>query len=719
MDSSKLFSPGHIGRCETKNRIIMAPMGNINMADTTGRPLPKMIEYFRERARGGTGLIITGLVPIAYGIDPTISEANNTTIFPRIDGGARPQLVGWRDLAAAVHAYDTRLFIQLTAGLGRVGSPETALQGKIPKSASFNRNFYVPQVPHFPLSDRAIKKIIKSFGQSAVNAKVSGIDGVQLHGHEGYLLDQLTSRPWNRRKWGRYRNRWQFALDVVGEIKARCGSRFPIIYRVDLTQGLCEAYGEKTLKQRFHGSERTIEEGIEFCLALAEAGVDAFDVDKGCYDNWFFPHPPAYFEDMPYVEEIAGRLKKEFALRSIDAAVIAVGKMGKPEVAAAVLEQGWADYIMLGRPLLADPYWPKKVKQGKPQNIIHCIGDQEGCIQSFILGGHPCCAVNPYTGFEDCKQAVPALQIKRVAVVGAGPAGCEAAKTAFLRGHQVTLFEKADQVGGQLRLTAKMKFKHDVARYLENLQYQMDELAARGLQIHYGTKASLEDLQPYEVVICATGLKQSPILPAGIDNISSMDVRSFLGLPKIPLAEDLKRITIIGGGQVGCEAAYHLASQGYEVTILEQSPFLMAEVVTANRAMLLWLLMGFGVTRKGGEKLNQPVAAYTTVNNLDISPGKIRFNVNRKRPEVYTPWQPLIPENVHNPFAYKSGQQPTEMMEIATDFIILAYGSESDRELYYQLLSSNIPAVYRVGDCQSPGRVWEAVSAANEIARNI
>ncbi|MGE5454137.1 MAG: hypothetical protein ACM3O9_02955, partial [Methylocystaceae bacterium] len=136
MGSNKLFAPGKIGNCVTKNRIIMAPMGNINMADTTGRPMPKMIEYFLERARGGTGLIITGLVPVSYGIDPTVSEANNTTIFPRIDGGARPQLVGWRDLVAGVHAYDARLFIQLTAGLGRVGSPEAALHGKIPKSAS-------------------------------------------------------------------------------------------------------------------------------------------------------------------------------------------------------------------------------------------------------------------------------------------------------------------------------------------------------------------------------------------------------------------------------------------------------------------------------------------------------------------------------------------------------------------------------------------------------
>ena len=161
-----------------------------------------MIDYFVERAKGGTGLLITGLVPVSYGIDPTVSEDNDTTYFPRIDGSSRTRLAGWRDLAAAVHAYDAKIFIQLTAGFGRVGSPEPFLKGKILKSASINRNFYVPQVPHFPLSDRKIRKMVKSFGQCAVNAKVSGFDGVHLHGHEGYMMDQLTSAPWNRRKLG-------------------------------------------------------------------------------------------------------------------------------------------------------------------------------------------------------------------------------------------------------------------------------------------------------------------------------------------------------------------------------------------------------------------------------------------------------------------------------------------------------------------------------------
>ncbi|MDR3644584.1 MAG: NADH:flavin oxidoreductase, partial [Clostridia bacterium] len=341
-----------------------------------------MIDYFALRAKGGTGLLITGLIPVSYGVDPTVSEDNDTSYFPRIEGSSRTRLSGWRDLAAAAHAFDSKIFIQLTAGLGRVGSPEPFLKGKLLKSASFNHNFYVPQLPHIPLTDHAIKKIVKSFGQCAVNAKVSGFDGVQLHGHEGYLMDQLTSKPWNRRKLGRYADVYQFGIDVVSEIKKRCGKDFPVIYRLDLTQALRESYGDMVFKKQFKGMERSVDEGLEFCRRLYEAGVDAFDVDKGCYDNWFFPHPPAYFDDMPYVREMAGELKKYFKVQGIGAKVIAVGKLGRPEVARALLDEGLADFVMLGRPLLADPFWPQKVMEGREREITHCIGDQEGCIHS-------------------------------------------------------------------------------------------------------------------------------------------------------------------------------------------------------------------------------------------------------------------------------------------------------------------------------------------------
>lgn len=722
MEYDRLFEPGSIGRCKLKNRIIMAPMGNINMADPIGRPLPKMIDYFKERARGGTGLLVTGLIPVSFGIDPTVSEDNDTTYFPRIDGSSRTRLAGWRDLAAAVHSYDAKIFIQLTAGLGRVGSPEPALKGKILKSASWNKNFYVPQLPHLPFTDMGIKNIVKSFGQSAVNAKVSGFDGIQLHGHEGYLMDQLTSYPWNRRKLGRYKNRFQFAVDVVHEIKKRCGDAFPIIYRVDLTQALLQSYGSDVFCKNFKGIERTVEEGLEFCKTLAEAGVDAFDVDKGCYDNWFWPHPPAYFDDIPYVEEIAGRLKGYFKKNNISAKVIAVGKLGKPEKAEEVMEKEWCDFVMLGRPLLADPYWPQKVREGRIREIMHCIGDQEGCIQSFVLGGHPCCAINPYAGFEDTKTLTKADKIKKVAVIGAGPAGCEAARTAYLRGHQVTLYEKGSSIGGQLIAGSPIKIKHDLLRYVENLQYQMDLLQKQGLDIKYNTSVTAEDLKgKYDVIICCNGLK--PVIPniEGKESIRSSEAREFL-LSNMELPKDVKKVTVVGGGVVGCELAYSLAyEKGMEVTVVEMLPEVMKGVVHANRAMLLWMMMGEGApSGNKQDAIKIPVKIYNASQVVKFEKGKVYIRANRGRREQYTPWQTLVPENIHNPFDKPLNPENTEELTIDTDYVIFSTGGRADDSLYYKLLQEKAAKeIYCIGDARQPGRAWEAITNANEVARSI
>ncbi len=722
MDYDKLFEPCYIGKCRIKNRIIMAPMGNINMCDPIGRPSQKMIDYFVERAKGGTGLLTTGLIPVSYGVDPTVSEDNDTTYFPRIDGSSRTRLSGWRDIAAGVHAYDSKIFIQLTAGLGRVGSPEPALKGKMLKSASINKNFYVPQLPHLPMSDRGIKKIVKSFGQSAVNAKVCGFDGVQLHGHEGYMMDQLTSAPWNRRKFGRYKNKHQFGIDVVREIKKRCGEDFPVIYRIDLTQALKECYGEEIFKKNFKGMERSIEEGLSFCKALVEAGVNAFDVDKGCYDNWFLPHPPAYFEDMPYVEEIAGRLKKFFEEENINVPVIAIGKLGKPEVALEVIEKGLADFIMLGRPLLADPYWPQKVREGRVKEIRHCMGDQEGCIQSFILGGHPCCTVNPYTGFEDVKKLTKAEKPLKVAVVGGGPGGCEAARTAFLRGHEVTLYEKKNRLGGQLIAGSNMEIKHDVERYVSNLQYQMQQLEGDGLKLMLNCEVTAEELKDkYDVIICATGL--SPIKPKipGLENIPHVEARSLLER-QMELPQEAKKIAVIGGGVVGCELAYSLAyEKDAEVTVVEMLPELMTGTVHANRSMLLWLMMGKGAFKNSDKRpLRVPVKAFVATKAESIEQGMLHLKANLKRKNPYTPWSTLVPENIHNPFDKKLDPKQVEDIKIPVDLVVLSTGGYSENKLYNELMAIKAAnRIYAVGDASSPGRAWEAINSANEVARFI
>lgn len=722
MSFEKLFETDSIGKCKLKNKIIMAPMGNINMADSNGRPQDKMIDYFIERAKGGTGLLITGLVPVSYGIDPTVSEDNDTTYFPRIDGSARTRLSGWRDLTAGVRPYGSKIFIQLTAGLGRVGSPEPALNKKLLKSSSWNRNFYVPQIPHFPLSTHKIKKIVKNFGQCAVNAKISGFDGVQIHGHEGYLMDQLTSDPWNRRKLGRYKNKFQFGIDVVREIKKRCGEDFPVIYRMDLTQALKETYGDEKFKKKFGGKERTVEEGLEFCKVLYEAGVDAFDVDKGCYENWFWPHPPSYFDDLIYVEDIAGRLKEFFRKEGIGAKVVAVGKIGKPEKAVEVLNKEWADFVMLGRPLLADPYWPKKVKEGRIKEITHCIGDHEGCIESFKMGGHPCCSVNPYAGFEDRKKLVKTDTIKKVAVIGAGPAGCEAAMTAHKRGHDVTLFEKSNNIGGQLYTAGKMVIKHDIRRYLANLQYQIDLLKKEGLKTEFNTEIKLDDVRNrYDVILCCNGLKANTPSIEGLEQIRYKEVREFLN-QDMELPTDVENVLVVGGGIVGCEVAYSLAyEKGVRVTIVGKNKDILPDTVLANRSQILWMMMGRGSpSGKDKDVLREPIKVYNASEVVKFARGKAYIKANRDRKNPYTPWEALIPENVNNPFEKSLDSDKIEELVINTDYVIFAVGGRPDDTLYYELLKENAAnEIYSLGDSKEPRRVWDAITSANEVARNI
>lgn len=535
-------------------------------------------------------------------------------------------------------------------------------------------------------------------------------------------MDQLTSAPWNRRRLGRYRNRFQFGIDVVKEIKKRCGDDFPLLYRLDLTQAIQQTYGDRIFNDIFRGKERTIEEGLEFCKVLHEAGVDAFDVDKGCYENWFWPHPPSYFDDAIYAREIAGRLKYFFISEGIDCPVVAVGKLGRPEVAEKVLENKWADFIMLGRPLLADPQWPRKVMDDKTREIIHCIGDHEGCIESFKKGGHPCCSVNPYTGFEDSKRLVKAEKIKKVCIIGAGPAGCEAAITAHKRGHDVTLFEMSDHIGGQLYLGSKMPIKHDLSRYLDNLDFNLEKLSKEGLKIRFNTKVELNDVRgQYDVIICCNG--PEIVLPSieGMDNIRYMEAREFLGQDML-LPDDVKNVLVVGGGVVGCEIGYTLAHDAeVKVTVAGKNNDLMPDTVMANRNHMLWMMMGLGsTTGNPQDSLKEPVRVYNASKIIRFTDGKAHILANKGRRDPFTPWKALIPENVKNPFEKKLKPENVEHIIIDTDFVIFAMGSRSDDTLYFNLLKERAAReIFIAGDSKEPGRVWEAVTAANEIARSI
>ncbi|NLB50888.1 MAG: FAD-dependent oxidoreductase [Clostridiaceae bacterium] len=707
-----LFSPLRVNSITLKNRLVMAPMGNISMTEETGRPDRSMIAYYEERAKGGAGLITSGLVPVSFGIDHSLTEPGGLTYFPKILG-SRTYLAGWRDLAHVVHAAGAHFFIQLSAGLGRVGNPQCLVnQRKFPVSSSFNPNYYLPQVPCLRLSDRKLKQIIRNFGQAAADAKLATIDGVYLHGHEGYLLEQLANTAFNRRKIGRFANWQRFGLDLVKEIRKRTGSDYPIMYRIDLSLALNATFGDRmeTVKPlRKFRNERLISQTLDYMKNLVTAGVDLFDVDLGCYDNWWLPHPPATMKPGLFLE--AAALVRQYfqeeeimSNKGLPVPVAAVGKLGYPDLAEKALADGSCDLVMLGRPLLADPQWPNKAYAGRVADIRPCIGCQEACINEFILGGRPQCAVNPRTSYELTLPAEirPAGQTKKIAVVGAGPAGFECAMAALARGHQVHLFDQQTGVGGMVRLAALPSFKRDLRNYLE----WMERTAARAQRdepdfiLKTGTEATLKVLTEgqYDTIVCATGSRNCLPDVEGID--LAITARDLLLDPS--RLDGKQKITVVGGGSTGCELAFMVAAEyGLKVTVIEKLPYLMEGICTANRGHLIHEL----------EKCGVRLMNCTELEAIDFGRVTVRTNRSPSVPDPYNSWSPLLPDNVPNPFN-KPIQQAMETEELESDLVLIATGTLPQTDLYRLLVDSYAaPDIKLIGDASRPDMITQAVRA--------
>ncbi len=716
-----LFSPIQINGITVKNRIVMGPMGNISMCEETGRPNAKMIAYFEERAKGGAGLITTGLVPVSHGIDPTVTELGKLSYFPRIDR-SRTVLAGWRDLAYACHNHNAKLFIQLTAGLGRVGNPECLVKGlKLPVSASLNPNFYIPQIPCVRLSDCKINKIVKNMGQASADAKACGIDGVYLHGHEGYLMEQLTNRAFNRRKLGKYANWQRFGLECVKEIRKRVGQKYPIMYRIDLSLMLGATYGtkmsqDKTLKK--FRKERRITETLEYMQNLVRAGVDIFDVDLGCYDNWWLPHPPAEMPAGCFLD--VARLVKNFfkdnnilSNAGLKVPVVAVGKLGFPDLAEQALKEQKCDMVMLARPLLADPMWPNKAYAGKVKEIVPCIGCHEGCIKEFVDGGHPQCAVNPRCGFEDSiKDVATAEKSKKVCVIGSGPAGITATEVLLARGHKVTLVEKNKKIAPTLILAGTPKFKFEIANYRECLVNKVNEFKKTDkFTLKLGTEATLASLkqEKYDAIVVATGARSVTPELEGNATCKLMSVAEALSKPEV--LKDTTDIAIIGGGDSGCELALYIKTlDNINVSIIEMGKHLMAHTCTANRGYLLHYMREEGIIVHNCSRVK-------CVN--DDGSITITKNISDTVPDPFDTLHPVLPENIKNPLEKKI-QEKMQDLRVDADIVIYAYGDVANNALYEALVAEHVAdEIYNVGDSIKPGKIFTATKSAYNTALNI
>ncbi|MDD4504600.1 MAG: FAD-dependent oxidoreductase, partial [Clostridiaceae bacterium] len=646
---------------------------------------------------------------------------DSTGIFPRLDKH-RTVYSGWRAIVEGCHSYGARFFIQLAPGMGRVGSPECLTKKfKLPISASWNPNWYIPQIPCRPLTDLECRRIIRHAGQTAIDAKEIGVDGIYLHGHSGYLIEQMTDTAYNRRILGRYTNWQNFGLDLVREIRQRCGKSCPIHYRIDLSLCLNETYGDKMgsdkVLRRFRKG-RTADVTLEYMENLVKAGVDIFDVDLGGYDNWWLPHPPNGMPPGVYlsVSEMVKKCFEEHSIKSnagLPVPIIAVGKLGYPDLAEKALRENKCDMVMLARPLLADPYWPEKVYAGRVEEIIPCIGDHEGCLGQFAHGGHLHCAVNPRTAFEDVysKDLQPAVKVKRIAVVGAGPSGAMLACTAAKRGHEVTLYDKNVKAGGMLIPGAVPKIKYDMQNYIDYINSEIERTSDRyQLKTVFETTVTEEFLksQGFDAIVICDGSKPMKLPIEGVDQPHVITGIAFLKNPS--LAADALDIAVIGGSDVGAEIAYMLSYElDKKVTIVEVLPHLMKKTCTSNRGYMIHHL----------EKAGVNIMNCAFLKKINAASVVLEQNMSKSVPDPYITWKPVLPDNIANPFQ-KSIDSCMKTVEIAADLVIMCTGAKPEDSLYREcIIKRTAPELHYIGDSFAVGRVLEAVKAGYALGVNI
>ena len=571
-----LFEPVRIGRVEIKNRIALAPMGTGSiLVDSEGKLGPRGVEYYLERCRGGVGLIISHASKVENEIDPLKKGAGFPLVTHAVEGP-------FAELADAAHAFGTKIFVQLSAGFGRTAHPRI-LREK-PVSASVNPNYWDPTIICREVTTEEVERLVKAFGPAAELLAECGIDGIELHGHEGYLFDQFTTAVWNRRTdkyGGELADRLNFPVEVLQEIKRRVGKSFPVQYRFGLKHYMKGLRSGALPGEKYVEAGRDVEEGLKMARMLEEAGFDALHVDAGCYDSWYWAHPPGY-QKYGCMVDMAAEVRKVVKIP-----VIAVGRLDVPELAEKVIAEGKADLVAIGRGFLSDPHWAKKVEEGRQKHIRPCVGCHDGCMGRLVVGKPTSCAVNPASGRERDYALTPANPPKKVMVIGGGVAGMEAGRVAALRGHKVVIYEKTDELGGHVREAVSMPFKVGEQKLLDWYQTELGDLR---VEIRLKTEVTSELIHKNnpDAVIVATGSKYIRLNVPGADRPNVISACDFLS-GKTQVGQ---RVLVIGGGQVGCEMSLWLSQQGKKVTVVEKlDDLLMGRPIPwMNRVMLLDLL---------------------------------------------------------------------------------------------------------------------------------
>lgn len=546
--SPTLTSPLRVGTIELKNRMAVAPMVTC-YCDDDGMPTEQYIAYHEARARGGFGLIITE----NYAVDPIGRGFWCAGLWKD------EQIAPHSELPRRVHAAGAKIFAQLYH-CGRQTS--SAIIGAQPVAPSALPCPVMGEVPH-ALTGPEIATIVGQFGDAAHRAQRAGFDGVEVHGAHGYLIAEFMSSYSNKRTdgyGGPLVNRLRFPLEIVADIRAKCGSDFVVSFRISADE--------------FVLGGRGLAETKTICRRLEAAGIDLVHISAGTYESTSAIIPPL---GHPYgwLAGYAAEVKQV-----VHIPVQVVGRIKEPELAEDILGTRQADLISFGRASLADPDLPRKYAEGRSDQIRQCIGCNQGCID-VLFGNKPIrCLVNPSCGFEAAQEVQPAISSKRVLVVGGGPAGLEAARGAALCGHEVVVHERLGHLGGNFWVGAIPPSKGELTSYVTWLAEELTRLGVRVVLNSLVTAEVIAAERP-DVVIYAAGARHlRPQLPGAETTVEACDV--LTGAASVG-----QRVVVAGGGMIGSETALYLATTGRRVTIVEQRAGVALEEGGARRADLL------------------------------------------------------------------------------------------------------------------------------------
>lgn len=583
MEYKMLFTPMKIGNCEIKNRIVMPPM-MLGFGQFDGTVTKEMEDYYEERAIGGAGLIITEIT--------RVDDFSGASAFAQLALSHDYHIESLKRMVDKVHRHGCKIFIQLHhPGRQNLG----LMMGTVPLSNAcrkilgntYDKIFfkiaplgkkmmekdlvlpawapskveraYSAESLNREMTVRQIEKIIARFADGALRAKKAGADGIELHAAHGYLIQQFLSPYTNRRTdkyGGSFENRMRFLLEIIEKIREKCGKDFPVIVRLSVDE-CYESAG-------FHKKGYNLKDGIKMAKILENYGIDAIDVSCAGYDTYNYWLEPVSFEP-GWRKYMAEAVKKEVSIP-----VLAANLIRSPEQAEKQLQDGIQDFVSLGRPHIADPYWTEKVQNGQEKLIkrcICCLNCMESMQNNAYKNYHAQCSVNPGLGREK-ENLNCGGNGRKVIVIGAGPSGLTAAETLARRGFSVTVYEKNSKAGGQILLAEKPPKKDKTIWCIEDL---LSNCLALGVKIIYNTAVTRETVEkesPYAVFIATGG---TPFIPKSIKIGNTENVYTPDKILSGDAVLENQKVAVVGSGLTGLETAELLCTLGSKVVIVEMA----------------------------------------------------------------------------------------------------------------------------------------------------